>query len=114
VTPDTPVLAYRPGRVIYARRDRRGHSVRISHESGPDSYYTHMTGVYVTAGQTVRDGDPLGLVGDDPSNPHDVAHLHFGMYASNRAVDPTPHLKAARYLDWVQVAEAPEILGVSA
>jgi murein DD-endopeptidase MepM/ murein hydrolase activator NlpD len=114
VTPDTPVLAYRPGRVIYARRDRRGHSVRLSHESGPDSYYTHMTGVYVTAGQTVRDGDPLGLIGDDPASPRDVAHLHFGLYAPGGPVDPAPLLKAAGYAPWVQVAEAPRVIEVAA
>lgn len=100
-TPGTPVLAASGGRVKYAKLTSRGGSVRIEH--GPiDTYYTHMASYQVREGDWVNAGDVLGYVGDDPSNPSDPAHLHFGMYypGSGTAIDPEPESQSWTRVEW--------------
>ncbi len=98
--PGTPVLAAGPGKVVYAKVTSKGHSVRIDHGYGYDTYYTHMTDFAVAKGQLVKAGQIIGHVGDDPSNggmgavtdKGDAAHLHFGIYhtGTGDAIDPEP------------------------
>jgi len=74
-----------------------GNSVVISHDVKGlafDSVYGHMaTGsVVVEAGQEVKVGDLIGLVGNTGSSTG--AHLHFEIHLNGIQVDPFAWLKA--------------------
>jgi murein DD-endopeptidase MepM/ murein hydrolase activator NlpD len=63
-------------------------------EHGDHLYYAHLDKQLVTAGQRVRPGDTLGLVGNTGNARTTVPHLHFGVYRSGRgAVDPFPFVQ---------------------
>ncbi|WP_046242366.1 M23 family metallopeptidase [Hymenobacter terrenus] len=60
-------------------------------EHGDHLYYAHLDKQLVTAGQHVRAGDTLGLVGNTGNARTTVPHLHFGIYRNGQgAVDPWP------------------------
>jgi hypothetical protein len=63
----TPVVAAADGTVarIGPNLKRGGYFVRLTHGTGLDSYYDLLSQVDVTAGQTVKRGDRLGLSGLD-------------------------------------------------
>lgn len=53
-------------------------------------YYAHLDSIIATAGQRVKIGDTLGLVGNARTTP---PHLHFGIYQRGRgAVNPLPYI----------------------
>jgi murein DD-endopeptidase MepM/ murein hydrolase activator NlpD len=63
-----------------------GKSVLIEHPGGFQTRYAHLSEVMVHAGQQVRAGAPIGLVGNTG---HSTGpHLHFGMERRGRTVDP--------------------------
>ncbi len=53
-------------------------------------YYAHLDKQLVEAGQRVKKGDTLGLVGNTGNARFTPAHLHFGIYSYLGAVDPWP------------------------
>ncbi len=77
--PGTPVIASAGGRVIVAKlggyNGGYGNMVIISHDNGIQTVYAHLRDVYITQGQTVTQGQPIGEVGNTgrSSGPH----LHF-------------------------------------
>jgi murein DD-endopeptidase MepM/ murein hydrolase activator NlpD len=61
---------------------------------GEHLYYAHLDKQLVKAGQQVRAGDTLGLVGNTGNARTTVPHLHFGIYRGGRgAVDPFPFVQ---------------------
>lgn len=106
-----PVRAIGAAKIWKAVHGRRGWAVTLDHgptaEYGPMvSYYTHLAELArpFAKGETVEPGDLLGIVGDDPANPHDLRHLHLEIWlpreGSGRedwAVDPAPYLDAWDY-----------------
>ena len=59
------------------------------------------------SGQRVRAGQPLGVVGADPSNGGGIEHLHFEMWFAGdgrAAIDPAPYLGEFRVLDAPELA----------
>jgi murein DD-endopeptidase MepM/ murein hydrolase activator NlpD len=65
--------------------------VLIEHPGGFQTRYGHLSEVSVHAGQVVRSGAPIGLVG---STGHSTGpHLHFGLERGGRPLDPR------RYVD---------------
>ncbi|WP_206599821.1 M23 family metallopeptidase [Hymenobacter glacialis] len=63
-------------------------------EAGNHIYYAHLDKQLVTAGQRVRAGDTLGLVGNTGNARSTMPHLHFGIYRSGQgAVDPFPFVR---------------------
>ncbi len=59
----------------------------------PDGYYlslyhAHMDTQFVHEGQRVKAGDPLGTVGNTGNAKNTIAHLHFGIYTNNGAINP--------------------------
>lgn len=90
----TPVLAAADGVVRMARaHDSYGNYVRILHENGDETLYAHMKYLYVRAGQTVRQGQVLGLSGatGNVTGPH----LHFELLHEGIRYDPTEALQTA-------------------
>jgi murein DD-endopeptidase MepM/ murein hydrolase activator NlpD len=84
----TPVAAMASGVVSLARPDLyfTGGTVMIDHGHGLHSIYAHMQEVLVEVGQAVARGAPLGTVG--ATGRATGAHLHWGVYWFEEAVDP--------------------------
>lgn len=60
----TPVLASASGRVVDARyKGANGNYVKLRHPNGYHTYYLHLSKILVKAGQSVSQGDRIGLVG---------------------------------------------------
>jgi murein DD-endopeptidase MepM/ murein hydrolase activator NlpD len=79
-TGETPI----GGRVVWLADTKHGSHL----------YYAHLDKQLVSAGQQVRAGDTLGLVGNTGNARTTVPHLHFGIYRSGRgAVDPFPFVR---------------------
>lgn len=83
-----------------------GNCVTVSHRVGGDSFttfYAHLSQVDVSPGQTLRQGDVIGLEGGDQKsdpNPGRTTghHLHFELWLGDSraaAVDPTGWLTTA-------------------
>lgn len=59
-------------------------------------YYAHLDSQTVSAGQTVKTGDTVGLIGNTGNARTTPPHLHFGIYTSNGAVDPLPFVRPGK------------------
>lgn len=76
------------GRVaLVAEQYYAGRCVFIDHGRGVYSVYMHLDEPLVRAGQTVRQGQPIGRVGQ--TGRVTGPHLHFGFYVLGKSVDPT-------------------------
>ncbi|MBT1689079.1 peptidoglycan DD-metalloendopeptidase family protein [Dawidia soli] len=69
------------GKVVWMQDGKRGHSY----------YFAHLDEQLVKAGQKLKQGDTLGLVGNTGNARTTPAHLHFGIYQA-RAKDPIHYL----------------------
>jgi len=65
--------------------------VMVRHEGGLVSAYMHLASYSVKAGQKVKIGEQLGLVGKSGIR-SSGAHLHFELRYGGRHIDPMPHL----------------------
>lgn len=65
-----------------------GQCVYLDHGQGLVTMYFHLSERLVQAGQRVERGQVLGLAGDSGRSTR--AHLHFGVAALGRLVDPEP------------------------
>jgi murein DD-endopeptidase MepM/ murein hydrolase activator NlpD len=84
-----PVAAAADGVVLFAANlYYAGNAVYIDHGQGVVTGYFHLSEARVQAGQRVARGQVLGLAGDTGRSTR--AHLHFGVWALGRAVDPGP------------------------
>lgn len=70
------------GKVIWVRDAHRNQAY----------YYAHLDQQLVTANTRVEAGDTLGLVGNTGNARTTPSHLHFGIYATRRPVDPFPYI----------------------
>lgn len=68
-----------------------GNTVLIDHGQGLISMLCHLSKIDVEKGQTIRQGELLGLVGK--TGRVTGAHLHWGMSLNNARVDPQLFLK---------------------
>jgi murein DD-endopeptidase MepM/ murein hydrolase activator NlpD len=86
-----PVTASGDGEVIFAGRDSGyGRLVVVSHGGNLDTFYGHLSAIYVREGQRVRRGQPIGAVG--ASGRATGAHLHYEVRVRNSPVDPHRYL----------------------
>jgi Peptidase family M23/Putative peptidoglycan binding domain len=90
---NTPALAARRGRVVFAGWSTGGHGrlVIVYHGYGMSSYYAHLRYVHAGVGQRVARGTRVGLVGS--SGTSTGPHLHFELRRRGAAVDPLPALR---------------------
>lgn len=82
----TPIRAIGAGKVAFAGLlDIRGNYVMIDHGYGVYSGYAHFSQVHVTRGQTIAEGQILGMSGNTgrSSGPH----LHWEMIVNGEWVD---------------------------
>jgi murein DD-endopeptidase MepM/ murein hydrolase activator NlpD len=87
----TPVTASAAGEVLLAGRDAGyGGLVIVSHGDDVDTFYGHLSAIYVREGDRVRRGQTLGAVG--ASGRATGAHLHYEVRVRNRPVDPRRYL----------------------
>ena len=83
----TPVLAAAEGLVLFSDWTYRyGYLVLISHRSGYVTFYGHNQALFVRAGERVKQGEPIALVGS--SGQSTAPHLHFEIWADGTPVDP--------------------------
>ena len=67
-----------------------GNYVRLDCAGGMKIYLCHMAQRLVSAGQTVKAGDALGIEGNTGYSFGN--HCHFEVRIANTAIDPTPYL----------------------
>jgi murein DD-endopeptidase MepM/ murein hydrolase activator NlpD len=82
----TPVQAVANGRVEFAaRKGGNGNLVVLKHNNGYESYYLHLSRILVRSGQSIQQGQRIGLVGMTglASGPH----LDFRLRRNNSFVD---------------------------
>lgn len=86
----SPIYATAPGTVVLAQGGGvfklHGNMVAIDHGQGVVSFYIHMKKVLVKAGQVVKQGEEIGLVGQ--TGRANGPHLHFSIYVNQVASSP--------------------------
>jgi murein DD-endopeptidase MepM/ murein hydrolase activator NlpD len=92
----TPEYAVMDGIVLEAGpASGYGNAVYIQHDDGDVTVYGHMEKILVEAGQVVRAGDTIALLGN---RGHSTGpHLHFEVHVgglNGQKIDPVPWLRA--------------------
>lgn len=87
----TPVVASADGRVTFAgRRGGFGLMMVIDHGHGLSTRYAHMDATLKQAGETVRRGDKIGLMGNTGRSTG--PHLHYEVHLNGVPVDPETYI----------------------
>ena len=107
----TPVLAASDGEIVRKHRNRLGGNVLYlrSHGGAYDFYYAHLDRYApgLEVGQTVRQGDVLGFVGNTGNARRTPPHLHFQVLdrgGRGRGTPVNPHRLLTRSLIYRQGA----------
>lgn len=86
-----PIKAARDGQVLLAGVvTGYGQTVVLSHTDGTRTLYAHASKLLVKAGQTVKQGQVIALVGSTGNSTG--PHLHFEIIVSDRPRDPLAYL----------------------
>ena len=84
----TPIFASGAGRVIFTGwKNGYGNVVMIDHGKGLATLYAHLSSIFVSVGQDLAEGQPLGKVGSTGWSTGN--HLHFEVRKNGRATNPT-------------------------
>lgn len=88
----TPAIAADDGTIVNVGENKLGGNVVFMRPEGKDYtlYYAHLGKQLVHNGQTVKTGDTIGLIDNSGNARNTPSHLHFGVYATEGAVDPLP------------------------
>jgi len=88
------VVAVAAGVVVFAgNRSGYGKMVEINHGSGYATRYGHHKELVVKAGDIVRKGEVIGLMGS--SGRSTGPHVHFEVFKNGRIVDPSTYIHRA-------------------
>ena len=83
------VLAAAPGTVVFSgRKNGYGKTVKIDHGNDRRTLYAHMDKIFVSEGQTLAQGERLGLVGRTGRTTG--PHLHFELHVNGNHTNPIP------------------------
>jgi murein DD-endopeptidase MepM/ murein hydrolase activator NlpD len=86
-----PVIATADGTVVIAGWQRGyGRVVYIDHGNGMSTRYGHLSRIDVTAGQNIRRGEQLGLVGSTGRSTG--PHLHYEVRINGQPISPINYL----------------------
>ncbi len=84
---NSSVYAAKAGQVIISEYSSSyGHYVVVYHGAGNTTLYAHMSSRKVSVGQTVKQGDVLGITGSTGRSTG--PHLHFEVKENNVIIDP--------------------------
>ena len=90
----TPVYASAGGKVLLAKDNTLptayGQSIVIQHQHEWQSLYAHLSEIFVESGQTVQQGELIGLIG--ATGRVTGPHLHFELAHKQTVVDPKYYL----------------------
>jgi murein DD-endopeptidase MepM/ murein hydrolase activator NlpD len=105
----TPVQAIAEGRVISAGyRGEGGKTVQIRHTNGYETYYCHLSRIFVRVGQYLAQGERIGLVGATglATGPHlDFRLRRHGTFV-NFATLMLPPAQPVAKADWAEFTAA--------
>ena len=88
----TPIVASAAGRILFAGWTQQyGYAVTIGHANGYATFYGHAAALFFSAGDDVKQGEPIGMVGT--TGVSTAAHLHFEIWKDGKPVDPLTILK---------------------
>jgi murein DD-endopeptidase MepM/ murein hydrolase activator NlpD len=83
----TPVLSTAPGRVVFAGRNGGyGNQVRVAHNNGIITTYSHLSKIAANVGERVAAGERIGNVGSTGLSTG--PHLHYEVLVGGRNVNP--------------------------
>lgn len=103
----TPVQAVASGRVVYAGwRGEAGRAICLHHARGYRTYYFHLSRIFVHAGESVKQGEEIGLVGETglATGPHlDFRVQRHGVFLNFEKIHLPPAAPVARS-QWKQFA----------
>ncbi len=97
------IIAHSDGKVVFCQTGHKnnklsagnasyGNCVKIDHGNGYATLYAHLALVYVKNGQTVKQGQEIGTMGNTGRS--FGVHLHFEVRLNNTRIDPTSFLDA--------------------
>lgn len=87
----TPISAASSGTVTFAGwKGSYGYLAVITHGNGVQTYYGHCSKLYVSAGQSVTQGQTIGAVGSTGNSTG--PHLHFEIRVNGVAYNPQNYL----------------------
>ena len=87
----TPIYASASGTVKFAgTQGGYGKLVIIDHGNGYQTYYAHCSAIYVTAGQTVNQGDNISAVGSTGNSTG--PHVHFEIRYNGSTLNPQNYI----------------------
>lgn len=88
------------------RNNSCGGTLFIDHGNGLKSRYCHLKKIDVKKGDTIAQGDSLGLTGgakgDIGRGNSGGAHLHFELYDNGKPVDPEPYIKGSKTITTIE------------
>ncbi len=98
----TPIYATADGVVQRSEYNNGGYGnlVELDHGHGIQTRYGHLSKSMVTAGQKVKRGDMIALMGSTGRSTG--SHLHYEVRIDGKAVNPVPFLQSTSYLQSVQ------------
>ena len=87
----TPIKAAAGGTVTFSgRKGSYGNMIVITHSNGVQTYYCHCSTLYVTAGETVAQGQVIAAVGTTGNSTG--PHLHLEIRVNGVAYNPQNYL----------------------
>jgi murein DD-endopeptidase MepM/ murein hydrolase activator NlpD len=86
-----------------------GNLVELEHGRGIQTRYGHLSRSMVAAGQKVKRGDVIALMGSTGRSTG--SHLHYEVRIDGKAVNPVPFMQSSDYLQSVQRRAAAVAIG---